>query len=331
LRRRATGGGPATARDPPPPTAVASTTPPPPKEPTPEEKKKAEEQKKLEEDRAKFEHDRQAELARWTPEMHAAAAALAAKAFPNADAAIKAALASPHRRPGHADRDKYRHPLETLRFFGVTPKMTVLEYAPGEGWYTELLAPVLNKNGKLYEPMSDPNGPADQQSTLSGQKFKAFLDSSPELYGNVKTIVVDSKTPQLGLDKVADVVLLIREIHGYYNQGTLSQWLGEAWKALKPGGVLGVVQHRAPAGSKPEDTAKNGYVAEAWVIQQVEAAGFKLAAKSEINANPHDTKDYPQGVWSLPPTFREGDTNHAKYAAIGESDRMTLKFVKTAK
>jgi predicted methyltransferase len=318
-------------QNPPPPVTVASATPPPPKEPTPEEKKKAEDAKKLEEDRAKFERDKQAELARWTPQMHTAAAALTAKVFPNADAAIKAVLASPHRQPGHADRDKYRHPLETLRFFGLTPTMTVVEYAPGEGWYTELLAPVLSKRGKLYDPMSDPNGPADQQSTLGGQRFKALLDSSPEIYGNVKPIVVDNKAPQLGLDKVADVVLLVREIHGYYNQGTLSQWLGEAWKALKPGGVLGVVQHRAPVGSKPEDTAKNGYVAEAWVIQQVEAAGFKLSAKSEINANPHDTKDYPQGVWSLPPTYREGDANRAKYAAIGESDRMTLKFVKVTK
>ena len=251
--------------------------------------------------------------------------------LPTTDAALKAILASAHRRPGHAARDPYRHPVETLRFFGVTEATTVMEYAPGEGWYTEVLAPLLGKRGTLYEPTSDPNGPADQQSTLSGQRFKALLDSSPEIYGHVKTIVVDNKAPKLGLDKAADVVLLIREVHGYYNQGTLSQWLAEARSALKPGGVLGIVQHRAPPGSKVEDTAKNGYVPEAWVIQQVEAAGFKLAGKSEINANPRDTKDYPQGVWSLPPTLREGEANRAKYLAIGESDRMTLKFVKAAK
>ena len=142
--------------------------------------------------------------------------------------------------------------------------------------------------------------------------------------------MVDSKAPQLGLDKTADLVLLIREVHGFYNSKTLTPWLGEAWKALKPGGVLGVVQHRATAGSDPDVTSKNGYVDEKWVIAQVEAAGFKLAGKSEINANPKDTKDYPEGVWSLPPTYREKDTNRAKYAAIGESDRMTLKFVKVA-
>jgi predicted methyltransferase len=317
---------------PPPPPPVAEVAPPPPPppppQPTPEEKKKAEELQKLTADRAKLDHDTQTEHARWTPEMHAAAAALTAKTFPTGHAAVKAAMAGTHRHPGSADRDKYRHPLETLDFFGLKPTMTVVEYAPGEGWYTELLAPVLAKQGKLYEPMSDPSGPADQRSTLNGQRFKAFLDSSPEIYGKVQTLVVDNKAPQLGLDKTADLVLLIREVHGFYNSRTLAPWLVEAWKALKPNGVLGVVQHRAVAGSNPDDTAKNGYVDEKWVIAQVEAAGFKLAGKSEINANPKDTKDYADGVWALPPTYRGGDKDRAKFAAIGESDRMTLKFVK---
>ena len=260
--------------------------------------------------------------------MHAAAATLTSKVFPSGHAAVKAALAGTHRRTGNPDRDKYRHPLETLDFFGLNPTMTVVEYAPGEGWYTEILAPVLSKRGKLFVPTTDPNGPSDQQSTLSGQRFKALLDSSPEIYGNTHSVLVDNKAPQVGIDRSADLVLLIREVHGFYNSKTLTQWLAEAWKALKPNGVLGIVQHRAPPGSNPEDTAKHGYVAEAWVIAQVEEAGFKLAGKSEINANPKDTKDYPEGVWSLPPTYREKDTNRAKYAAIGESDRMTLKFVK---
>ena len=260
--------------------------------------------------------------------MHAAAKTLASKVYPSGHAAIKAALASPHRRPGDADRDKYRHPLETLDFFGFKPTMTVVEFAPGEGWYTELLAPALAKKGKLIVPISDPNGPIDQRSTLGGQRFKAFLDTSPELYSGVQTVVVNNDAPVLGLDKTADMVLLIREIHGFNNSKTLGPWLAEAWKALKPGGILGVVQHRAPAGSDPAVTSKNGYVDQSWVIAQIEAAGFKLAGKSEINANPKDTKDYPEGVWSLPPSYREKDTNHEKYAAIGESDRMTLKFVK---
>jgi predicted methyltransferase len=262
--------------------------------------------------------------------MHTAAAALAGKVYPTGHAAIQAAMAGTHRHPGNADRDKYRHPLQTLDFFGFKPTMTVVEFAPGAGWYTELLAPALAKKGKLYEPTSDWNGPADRRSTLSGQRFKAFLDSSPELYGNVQTIVVDSKAPSLGLDKQADMVLLIREIHGYYNDKTLDQWLTEAWKALKPGGVLGVVQHRAPKGADPAVTAQNGYVDEDWVIKHIQELGFKLAGKSEINANSKDTKDYAEGVWTLPPSYRLGAKDHDKYAAIGESDRMTLKFVKVA-
>jgi predicted methyltransferase len=315
---------------PPPPVVVVAPAPPPPPAPTPEELKKAEQLKKLEADRAAFEKDRQAEIARWTPEMHAAAAKLAGTTFPSGHAAIKAVMAGTHRRPGNADRDKYRHPLDTLDFFGFKPTMTVVEYAPGAGWYTELLAPALAKRGKLYLPTSDPNGPADQRSTLYGQRLKAFLETSPEIYDNVHTVVVDGSAPQLGMTNAADMVLLIREVHGFHNAHTLGLWLSEAWKALKPGGVLGVVQHRAPAGSDPDVTAKNGYVDEKWVILQVEAAGFKLAGKSEINANPKDTKDYPEGVWSLPPTFQEKDVNRAKYEAIGESDRMTLKFVKVA-
>ncbi len=330
----------ACAAEPPPPPApplpppVAVVAPPPappaPPEPTPEEKKKAEDRKKLDEDRAKFEQDKAAELGRWTPEMHAAAKALADKTYPSGHAAIKAAMAGTQRHPGDADRDIYRHPLETLDAFGFKPTMTVLEIGPGEGWYTELLAPALAKSGKLLVTTNDPNGPADDRGTLNGQRFKAFLDTSPELYGKVQSLVIDSKAPSLGLDKTVDLVLMIREVHGMHNSGTFATWLAQANKALKTGGVLGIVEHRAKPDTNPDETAKKGYVAEKWVIDQVQAAGFKLAGKWEINANPKDTKDYPEGVWSLPPTYREKDVNHDKYKAIGESDRMTLKFVKAA-
>jgi predicted methyltransferase len=318
----------------PPPEPVASTPPPaepaPLPEPTPEEKKKAEEQKKLEADRAKFEEQKQAEIARWTPEMHTAAKALADKAYPSGHAAIKAAMAGTHRHSGNADRDKYRHPLETLDFLGFKPTMTVLDVGPGEGWYTELLAPALAKKGKLLVTMSDPAGPSDKRSTLNGQRFRAFLDTAPELYGSVQPVIIDGAAPQLGLDKTVDLVLFIREVHGMHQNKLFPTWLAEAYKALKPGGILGIVEHRAKPDTNPDETAKKGYVAEQWVIEQTQAAGFKLAGKSEINANPKDTKDYPEGVWSLPPTFQEKDVNHDKYAAIGESDRMTLKFVKVA-
>jgi predicted methyltransferase len=326
---------PADFPPPPPPVMAAVVTAPPapvaPPEPTAEEKKKAEDAKKLAEDRAQFEADRQAEIARWTPEMHKAAAALAAKTFPSGHAAIQAAMAGTHRLPGTAKRDVYRHPLETLDFLGFKPTMTVVEVGPGEGWFTQLLAPALVKQGKLIATTGDPNGPVESRGTLYAQRFKALLDTSPEIYGKVQTLVIDGKAPRLGLDKTVDMVLLMREVHGMVNGKVLSTWLGEINKALKPGGILAIEEHRAKPDTNPEETAKKGYVAEKWVIDQVTAAGFKLAGQSEINANPKDTKDYPEGVWSLPPTFEEKDVNHDKYAAIGESDRMTLKFVKTGK
>jgi predicted methyltransferase len=326
---------PPQAPPPPPPVAVAPAPPPalppaPPPEPTAEEKKKAQEAKELEEDRAKFAKAKEDELARWTPDMHAAAKKLAETSFPTGHAAIQAAMAGTHRRPGNAARDVYRHPLEMMDFLGFKPTMTVVEVGPGEGWFTELLAPALAKKGKLYVTSGDPNGPADMRRTLYAQRLRGFLDTSPELYGKVQPIVLDGKAPQLGLDKTADMVLLLREVHGMVEDHVFGLWLTEANKALKVGGILAIEDHRALADANPDETAKKGYVPEKWVIDQVTAAGFKLAGKSEMNANAKDTKDYPEGVWSLPPTYREKDKNHEKYAAIGESDRMTLKFVKQA-
>jgi predicted methyltransferase len=319
---------------PPPPVQAAiveaAAPAPAPVEPTAEEKKKAEDAKKLAEDRAKWEVDRQAEIARWTPEMHTAATALAGKTYGSGKAAIQAAVAGTHRKPGNAARDKYRHPVETLDFLGLKPTMTVVDVGPGEGWYTELLAPALAKQGKLIVTTNDPNGPAESRGTFNGQRYKAFLDTSPELYGKVQAVVIDGKAPQLGLDKSADMILLIREVHGMVNSKTFALWLTEAHKALKDGGVLGIVEHRAKPDTDPVETSKKGYVPEKWVIDTVSAAGFKLVGKSEVNANPKDTKDYPEGVWSLPPSFQEKDVNRDKYTAIGESDRMTLKFVKAA-
>ena len=189
------------------------------------------------------------------------------------------------------------------------------------------MAPTLAKQGKLFVTNTDPNGPIDQRSTYYGQRFKSFLDKAPELYGKAEVLMV-GKEPSLALDGKADVVVVMRALHGMQNSGKLEAWLGEFHKALKPGGVLGIEQHRAKADANPVESSKLGYLPEKWVIEKVEAAGFKLAGKSEINANPKDTKDYPDGVWTLPPSFELGEKDHAKYAAIGESDRMTLKFVK---
>lgn len=315
--------GPAVAAPPPAPAPAPAAA-----APSPEEQKKAEEKKKLEDEFAKLEAEHKAELARLTPELRKNAQALADKTYPSLKAALTAAMASPHRKPGSSARDGQRHPQETLEAFGIKPNQTVLEYGPGEGWFTELLAPALAKNGKLLVTMTDANGPKDQRSTLYGLRTKYFLERLPEVYGKVEAVTVDAKAPKLALDGKLDAVLLSRGAHGMYNNKVLAAWLGEFHRALKPKGVLGIEQHRAAPGKSPDETSKHGYLTEAFVIEQVEAAGFKLAAKSEINANPKDTRDYPEGVWSLPPTLREGDKNRDKYLAIGESDRMTLKFVK---
>jgi len=337
LAASACGGSPAAepaAPEPPvaPEAPVVSAVPPPPApEPTEEEKKKAEQQRKLQEDRAKLEADHKAEVARWTPELRAEAKALADKTFPTGKAAISAAVASKVRQPGNADRDKYRHPIDTLEFFGFKPTMTVIEFSPGGGYYTELLAPALAKRGKLIVTNTDPNGPADQRSSYYGQRVKFLLDRSPELFGKVQTVLVDSKVPSLGIENKADLIVVMRELHGMQNSGTLDAWLAEFNKALKPGGVLGIEEHRANRDADPVDTAKRGYMPETYVIEKAEAAGFKLAGRSEINANAKDTKDHPAGVWTLPPSFALKDKDRDKYASIGESDRMTLKFVKEKK
>ncbi len=329
---------PAPVPPPPPPpapvetaTAPVDTTPAPAPEPTAEEKKKADDAAKLTAARAKWDEKNKAELARWTPEMHAAAKALADKTYPNATAAIQAAMKGTHRAPGAADRDQYRHPAQTLAFFGFKPTETVLDIGPGEGWYTELLAPVLAKKGHYLATSSDPNGAADSPSTFGGQRFAAFLGKAPEIYGSVQPVIVDQKAPKLSAaDNSVDLVLAMREVHGMKENGNLDAWLAEINRVLKPGGVLGVEDHRAAQEANADESVKKGYLPEKWVIDHVTAAGFKLAGKSEINANKKDTKDYAEGVWTLPPSFALKDKDHDKYAAIGESDRMTLKFVKVA-
>ena len=321
-----------------PTTATAATTQAPPvvtaepvqkpAEPTAEEKKKAEAAKALEKDRAEWNKTLDAEKSRWTPEMHTAAKALVDKSFPNGKAAVVAAVSSKHRAPANAARDKARHPVETLEFFGIKPESKVLDIGPGEGWYTEIIAPITSKKGLYAATGGDPNGPADVRGTFYAQKFQGFLSTSPEAYGSVKNVVVDGKAPKL--DGTYDIIMIMRGLHGMKNNGTLDAWLGQVKEHLAPNGVLAIEEHRAAPGANVEETSKNGYIPEKWAVETIEAAGFKLAGKSEINANPKDTKDYPKGVWTLPPTLELGDTDKAKYTAIGESDRMTLKFTKKA-
>jgi predicted methyltransferase len=279
-------------------------------------------------EREKIESEHHTELARWTPDLHAGAKRLADTNYPSADAALRAVLASPHRQPGNPLRDKYRHPRETLEFFGFQPSLTVLEYGPGSGWYTELLAPALALRGKLIVTSGNPKGPLDDRGTLSGLRLERLFETSPELFGKVERILADSKPPAVVPEGTVDLVLVIRELHNMATAGELDGWLTAFHRVLKPRGILGIEDHRANPGADPKESAKQGYLPEAWVVEQVEAHGFKLGAKSEVNANPKDTKDYPAGVWALPPTYRLGDQDREKYAAIGESDRFTLRFVK---
>lgn len=243
----------------------------------------------------------------------------------HADDALKAAIAGSHRSPANVARDAYRHPYETLTFFGIKPNMTVVELVPEGGWYTEILAPYLRDKGKLIGA----GQPVD--TDRYGKMFKKKLDSNPAVYDKVG-IAVFNPPSQYDIAKPGsvDMVLTFRNVHNWVELGDDNVKLAfkKIYEALKPGGVLGVTDHRLPE-SKPQDPkAQSGYVHESYVIKMAESAGFKLAGKSEINANPKDTADHNKGVWALPPTLANRDVDRDKYLAIGESDRMTLKFVK---
>ena len=233
--------------------------------------------------------------------------------------AIEVAVASAHRSAENRSRDVHRHPRETLAFFGVQPTHHVVELWPGRGWYTEILAPLVREQGKLTAVAA------------TGQylpPYKEFLAAKPELYDAVQLVEVTPPALNFGADGSADVVLTFRNLHGWMSNGYAEQVFAAAFRALKPGGVFGLTEHRAASGTPVEASLKSGYVSEEATIALATAAGFVLDAKSEINANPKDTKDHPNGVWSLPPSLRGGDVDREKFAAVGESDRMTLRFRK---
>lgn len=250
-----------------------------------------------------------------------------ASAAPVAFGSLDAALAGAHRPAADRARDVYRHPRETLTFFGVQPGQTVIELSPGGGWYTALLAPLLHDSGTLVAAIPSATGSRAQYHT----RFRDFLATRPDLYGNVRVSTLEPPaTIDLGPDASADVVLTFRSLHGWINDNAAEAVFSAIFRVLKPGGVLGFVEHRAAAGADPRTSARTGYVPEAYVVQLATAAGLVLDERSEINANPRDTRDHPKGVWTLPPSLALGDTDREKYLAIGESDRMTLRFRKPA-
>jgi predicted methyltransferase len=249
---------------------------------------------------------------------------------PATDAKLRASLAGGQRTDKEKARDVYRHPLETLEFFGLRDDMTVVEISPGGGWYTAVLAPVLRDKGKLVVAGGDPNGDPKSEGTKNAQELQARFQQMPQAFDRVQAVVVKDSGVSFGPSESAEMVLTFRNFHNWVGSPMMDKILGASFAVLKHGGILGVTDHRANPGgpTDPKTVDDTGYVPEDYVIQTVEKAGFKLAGKSEVNANPKDTKDYPKGVWTLPPTYELGDQDHAKYEAIGESDRMTLKFVK---
>lgn len=242
------------------------------------------------------------------------------------DPALRAAVDSSARSPENKARDKYRHPLQTLTFFGIRSNMTVVELWPFGGWYTEILAPYLRDHGLLYEAAMDPASTNREDVELNSQ-LKAMFAAHPKLFDKVRLSVLAPGKMQIAPDGSADMVLTFRNIHNWVWAGMEKDVFAAAFRALKPGGILGVEEHRS---NDPNAVPAKGqgYVGEQYAIRLIESAGFKLVARSNINRNPKDTKDYPMGVWTLPPSYAEGNKDRAKYAAIGESDRFTLKFVK---
>ncbi|KQU49712.1 hypothetical protein ASG67_11405 [Sphingomonas sp. Leaf339] len=238
--------------------------------------------------------------------------------------ALTAAIKAPTRTPANVARDPYRHPAQTLAFFGVKPTDTVVEIWPSGGWYTEILSPYLAARGTLYAA-----GPSDKG--LAGVKAKQA--ANPAAYRAVRYATFPASTtaaaPAVPAG-TADVVLTFRNVHNW-RFGAADQTqaaFDQMFAMLKPGGTLGLVEHHLPEQSGAIEEAKSGYMKRSSVVAYATKAGFKLAAESKVNANPRDTRDYPKGVWTLPPGYAEGDKDRARYAAIGESDRMTLKFVK---
>ena len=248
----------------------------------------------------------------------------AQKSAPAQDAvarqAIDDAVAAPTRTPANVARDRYRHPAETLSFFGIKPGQTVVEYMPGSGWYTEILAPLLKDKGRLY---------AAQPAGGGYDALKAKLAADPATYG-AATLVAWSGAETAIPPGSVDALITFRNVHNMVMAGKEAETFRAFFALLKPGGTLGIVDHRLPENRDTALEKSSGYLKISTVRKIAEAAGFRLVAQSEINANPKDTADWPKGVWTLPPTLRLGDTDRDKYLAIGESDRMTLRFVKPA-
>lgn len=248
-----------------------------------------------------------------------------------ADNALQSAIDGAQRSPAHKARDAARHPKATLEFFGIAPGMTVVELVPGGRWYSEILAPYLQARGQLIAALPDPTS----ENAYSRQSFTSFqreVLNNPSVFGKVKTAVFEPQANKFSFAPPGsvDMVLTFRNIHNWTDGGEekMEALFKSVFTSLKPGGVFGIVEHRLPANKVQDATTSTGYVSQAYVIKLAEGAGFKLDKQSEINANPKDHADHIGGVWALPPTYANKDVDRQKYTDIGESDRMTLRFVR---
>lgn len=258
-------------------------------------------------------------------------------AVPKPVDALDAILAGDHRSEANRARDEWRHPKETLAFCRVEADQRVVEITPGGGWYTEILAPWLRERGSYVAAIVDPETAASERAReyygRSNQQFRDKLAADPDRYGEAEVVPFTMAEARFGDEDSADRVLTFRNVHNWVGSGATASMFNGFYAVLQPGGMLCVVEHRARADDpRPiEELHKTGYVPEAWVIEQAIAAGFALVAQSEVNANPADDADHPNGVWTLAPTLNLKDipeSEHEAYRAIGESDRMTLLFVK---
>ncbi|HNR90976.1 MAG TPA: methyltransferase [Dokdonella sp.] len=245
-----------------------------------------------------------------------------------AQSRLDAAIAGEWRSAENRARDAHRHPKETLEFFGVTDGKTVVEITPGGGWYAEILAPMLKDNGNYVAAI--PLDSSSDYAKRSNERLREKFAAAPAQFGAAKFAEFDPKAPDLGMEGAADVVVTFRNVHNWIGNDSAEGMFKAFFNVLKPGGVLGVVEHRAADGKDLESVKDSGYLPTDHVIKLATDAGFNLVEQSEINANPKDTKDHEKGVWTLPPSLALKDVDRDKYLAIGESDRMTLRFVKPA-
>jgi len=250
---------------------------------------------------------------------------------PKTDAAtlklIDTALAGEHRSAQNKARDVYRHPRQTLQFFGLRSDASVIEIAPGGGWYTEILAPVLKDHGHYAVGVAPPKS-ADAEDSASMKVLKEKFAQHAQVLGTLHTVPFGPSVTEMAPPGSVDMILTFRNLHNWMDGAWADKALALMFKALKPGGILGVVDHRGNPSVPQDPKAKSGYVNQDYAIELIEAAGFKLVGRSEVNANPKDTKNYAEGVWTLPPTLALGEKDRDKYLKIGESDRFTFKFRK---